>query len=135
MNIDFWDFSGSPKHKQIYTCFDCQESLHLAVFSIHTETEIIIRWLSDIQSLGAQRVPVLVVFTHMDTLSNKETREELKRKRTEWLKYNLNQNQQVSNRGTVEPPIKDPPNRGHIKNNLYTLQDPKCSFSLYILNL
>ena len=95
VNIDFWDFSGSPKYKQIYTCFQCQESLHLAVFSIHTETEEIIRWLSDIQSLAARRVPVLVVFTHMDTVATKEIRDDLKRKRTEWLKYNLSQNQQV----------------------------------------
>ena len=39
---------------------------------------------------------MIVVFTHMDTLTNKEMREELKRKRTEWLKYNLSQNEQVS---------------------------------------
>ena len=102
MNVDFWDFSGSTQYKQIYTCFKCQESLHIAVFSIHTETAEIIRWLSDIQSLAAKRVPVLVVFTHMDTVPLKDAREDLKRKRTEWIKYNLSQNNQVSYHSTVQ---------------------------------
>ena len=95
MTFDIWDFSGSERYKFIYSCFKCQNSLHIAVFDIDTTCSEIIRWLSDIQSQSLQRVPLLVVFTHMDKVSPRESKEEIKRKRTEWLKYNLTINEKV----------------------------------------
>ena len=66
VTFDMWDFTGDPRYRSIYPCFSCQTSVHLAVFSIEEGTSEIIRWLSDIQSLSMERVPVIVVFTHMD---------------------------------------------------------------------
>ena len=65
------------------------------MFDINTTSSEIIRWLSDIQSQSVQRVPLLVVFAHMDKCSSRESKEEIKRKRTEWLKYNLTINEKV----------------------------------------
>ena len=66
VTFDMWDFTGDSRYRSIYPCFSCQTSVHLAVFSIEEGTSEVIRWLSDIQSLSMERVPVIVVFTHMD---------------------------------------------------------------------
>ena len=89
MTFDLWDFSGHPDFKSVYSCFDCHSSLHIAVFSISEETDEIIRWLSDIQSLSPlHRVPVVLVFTNMDKFPTREEKERDKRLMTEWIKYN-----------------------------------------------
>lgn len=72
VTFDLWDFSGCPCYKFIYSCFDCASSLHIVVFDINTVYPEIIRWLSDIQSFSSERVPVLLVFTHMDQCPSKE---------------------------------------------------------------
>lgn len=87
--FDLWDFSGSTQYNFIYSCFDCQDSLHVAVFDINTGYSEIIRWLSDAQSLTSQRIPMLIVFTHMDRLTSREAKEIEKKKRIDWIKYNL----------------------------------------------
>lgn len=97
MTFDLWDFSGCSKYfNAVYSCFNCENSLHVAVFSISSTTSEIIKCLSDIQALSSERVPLVVVFTHLDTLTRDE-KEEVKRKRTDWLKYNLTLNEKAEN--------------------------------------
>ena len=75
VTFDLWDFSGHPDFTSVYSCFNCHNSLHI-VFNIAEETDEIIRWLSDIQSLSPlHRVPVILVFTHMDKFETREEKE------------------------------------------------------------
>lgn len=52
-----------------------------AVRELHTLMYMFI----SLQSVSTQRVPVVVVFTHMDKLKTKEQRDEFRRQRTHWL--------------------------------------------------
>jgi leucine-rich repeat kinase 1 len=88
MTFDIWDFSGHSRYKYVYSCFQCSESLHIAVFNINTELSDMIQWLSDIQSFSSRRVPVLVVFTHMDMCPSRDAKETEKKKKLDWIKYN-----------------------------------------------
>lgn len=87
LTFDLWDFSGDPDYQCIYTCFNCANSLHLIVWDTRQDRKELVRWLSDIQSTSVQRIPVIVVFTHMDTFKLREQREEFKRRVVQWLDY------------------------------------------------
>ena len=96
MTFDLWDFSGHPDFTSVYSCFNCHNSLHIGVFNIAEETDEIIRWLSDIQSLSPlHRVPVILVFTHMDKFETREEKEKDRRLMTQWIKYNATINDKV----------------------------------------
>lgn len=88
LTFDLWDFTGDPEYQCIYSCFNCQKSLHLVVCNAQREKAELIRWLSDIQSASKKRVPVIVVFTHMDGFKTREAKDEFKRRVTHWLEYN-----------------------------------------------
>ena len=85
--FDLWDFSGDPDCHSIYSCFRLSSSLHLVVCSALDGLRQLTRWLSDIQAPAAERVPVIVVFTHMDGFRSREQSAEFKRKVTQWLDY------------------------------------------------
>ena len=91
LTFDLWDFSGDPDYQCIYTCFNCANSLHLIVWDARQDRKELVRWLSDIQSTSVQRIPVIVVFTHMDTFKLREQREEFKRRVVQWLDYHNGQ--------------------------------------------
>lgn len=40
-----------------------------------------------LQAASMKRVPVIVVFTHMDQFRSREQREEFRRQKTQWLEY------------------------------------------------
>ena len=87
LTFDLWDFSGDPDYHCIYACFNCANSLHLVVWDVRQDRKELVRWLSDIQSTSVQRIPVIVVFTHMDTFKLREQKEEFKRRVIQWLDY------------------------------------------------
>ena len=86
--FDFWDFTGDPEYQCIYSCFHCATSLHFVVCDARNGTSELIRWLSDIQSTSVQRIPVIVVFTHMDIFKSRESMQDFRRRMTHWLEYN-----------------------------------------------
>ena len=87
LTFDLWDFSGDPDYHCIYACFNCANSLHLVVWDARQDRKELVRWLSDIQSTSVQRIPVIVVFTHIDTFKLREQKEEFKRRVIQWLGY------------------------------------------------
>ena len=88
VTIDFWDFSGDPDYHTIYSCFPCSKSLHLVVCnSQNLNHNDLIRWLADIQSTSVERIPVIVVFTHMDEFSSREQKDVFRRRTLQWLQY------------------------------------------------
>lgn len=88
VTIDFWDFSGDPDYHTIYSCFSCTKSLHLVVCnSQHLNRNDLIRWLADIQSTSVERIPVIVVFTHIDEFPSREQKDMFRRKTLQWLQY------------------------------------------------
>ena len=87
LTFDLWDFSGDPDYHCIYACFNCANSLHLIVWDARRDRKELVRWLSDIQSTSVQRIPVIVVFTHMDTFKLREQKDEFRRRIIQWLDY------------------------------------------------
>ncbi len=85
--FDLWDFSGNPEYRCIYSCFNCFSSIHLVVASATRPHDELVKWLSDIQAMSRHRVPVVIVFTHMDCLRTKEARDEFKRQRQRWIDH------------------------------------------------
>ncbi len=83
--FDLWDFSGNPEYRCIYSCFNCSSSVHLVVANAIRPHDELVKWLSDIQAMCRYRVPVVIVFTHMDYLKSKEARDEFKRERLHWI--------------------------------------------------
>ena len=83
--FDLWDFSGNIDYHCIYNCFNCSSSVHLVIASAIKPHDELMRWLSDIQAMCRYRVPVVIVFTHMDCLKSKEARDEFKRQRLRWI--------------------------------------------------
>lgn len=55
VTFDLWDFTGSLRYKSVYSCFDCKDSLHLAVFDINTGKYY---WLSVSFSLSLFFLPL-----------------------------------------------------------------------------
>lgn len=85
--FDLWDFSGNPEYRCIYSCVNCSSSVHLVVASATRPHDELVKWLSDIQAMSPHRVPVVIVFTHMDHIKTKEARDEFKRQRQRWIDY------------------------------------------------
>ena len=89
--VDFWDFTGDPEYRCIYSCFGCGSSLHLVVCDSQKEWSGLIRWLSDIQATSVERIPVIVIFTQIDKFKSREQRDQFKRRALHWLEYNNKQ--------------------------------------------
>ena len=47
----------------------------------------LIRWLSDIQSTSTERIPVILVFTHMDRFVSREQKDTFRRRTQQWLQH------------------------------------------------
>ena len=84
--IDFWDFSGDHNYHIIYSSFRCCSSMHLLVFnSQEFDKSDILRWLAGIQATSRERIPVVLVFTHLDKFPSRDARESYKRRVVQWL--------------------------------------------------
>lgn len=86
ITVDFWDFSGDPNYHIIYTCFKCSTSLHLVVCDAQCfERVTLLRWLAGIQATLVERIPVIIVFTHIDKFTTREQRDSFRKDVIEWL--------------------------------------------------
>ena len=86
VTVDFWDFSGDPSYGVIYTCFHCSSSLHLVVCDSQSFNRLsLLRWLAGVQATSAERIPMILVFTHIDKFSTREQRDGFKRDVARWL--------------------------------------------------
>ena len=86
ITVDFWDFSGDPNYHVIYSCFKVSSSLHLLVCDAQSfERATLLRWLAGIQATSAERIPVMLVFTHMDRLATREAKDSFRKSTTRWL--------------------------------------------------
>ena len=86
VTIDFWDFSGDPNYHIIYSCFKCSPSLHLVVCAANVfDRQDLLRWLTNIQATSAERIPVVIVFTHCDKFSSREQKDTFRKDVIRWL--------------------------------------------------
>ena len=86
VTVDFWDFSGDPDYHIIYSCFKCSSSLHLVVCNAQLfEQPALLKWLAGIQATSSERIPVIIVFTHLDKFPSREQKDGFRREVIQWL--------------------------------------------------
>lgn len=79
-----WDFGGSELYSEVYHHFPAVGSVHILVLNIQSSHHALFKWLIDIQCRRSTPVPVIIVFTHLDTITSKE-KDQVCQERMAWI--------------------------------------------------
>lgn len=69
----------------MYNHFPAVGSVHILVLDIRSSHQDLFRWLIDIQCRRSTPVPVIIVFTHLDTIPSKADREQTFQEKLTWI--------------------------------------------------
>lgn len=87
-----WDFGGSEQYKEVYYYFPAVSSVHILVLNINSPHQDLFKWLIDIQCRRSSSVPVIVVFTHLDTINSRAERDQACHERLAWISEHVTGN-------------------------------------------
>ena len=118
-HFDVWDFGGSEDYSEVFHHFPAVASVHILVLSIHAPYQDLFRWLVEIQSHSNKQIPIIIVFTHLDTITSKADREQYVHERLAWIGEHITGN---------HIPLLKKVDHNSFTNSLRTIADPYRRF-------